>query len=91
MTVRHVLGIGNAYDTNTEREKVDQMEQSNHASLQYSQSAKVEDASHINEQLISSQSGSDEICDAKAHVVNDKRRYDDLDGSDKDSKRVRVE
>lgn len=91
LTVRHVSGIGNAYDTNTERENVDQMEQRNHASLPDSQSAKVEDASHINEQLTSSQGGSDEICDAKAHVMNDKRRFDDVDGSDQESKRARVE
>lgn len=90
-TFRHVLGIGNTFDTNTERENVEQMEQRNHASLPVTQSAKVEDASSINDQLTSSQGGSGEISCAKDHVMNDKRRCDDLDGSDQDSKRIRVE
>ncbi|KAL3786491.1 hypothetical protein HJC23_010657 [Cyclotella cryptica] len=85
------LGMGNGCDTNTESKNVDQTEQKGDASLPDSRSVEVEGASNLNEQSTTSRGGSDETCDAKAHVMNDKRRFDDLDGSCHDSKRARME
>lgn len=89
--VRPFSGIGNTYDPNTESENANQMEQNNNVSLSDFQNVKVGDASNLNEQSNTTHGGSDETSGARAQVMNEKRRFDELDGSDHDNKRARMD